>query len=114
MNKRHGYIHIPLLAVAVILSAAGLRGCSAVENKEPDPSDRGAAEVYAEPVTAVTSPNEETVHDKAVRYCEKYRQALQECATAGSLSTCMEIKIGKNQLYMDESSYCTPDGSPAL
>jgi hypothetical protein len=47
----------------------------------------------------------------AISYCSTYAEALKDCATAGNIDRCVNIKVGgiRNDLYV-----CEDDGTAVL
>lgn len=49
-----------------------------------------------------------------IEACKVYKQTRTECAVALNIQKCVEIKMGTNDAYMAQSTYCDLNGNPNL
>lgn len=49
-----------------------------------------------------------------IRQCNSLRSAMSECAVAANVAQCIEMKMGVNDAYMAQSTYCDGSGNPNL
>ena len=46
-----------------------------------------------------------------IAMCRAYPKALTDCATAGNIRECVDIKLGKSGTALDPSTWCNRDGT---